>query len=168
MKRVLTASILGLAASVATSFGQATYYFDTYAAATTGFADSGKVEFANNAVVGAGFTADLLWHDQGNSLSGDLALAIPVSADGYIRGGTVTFDPTWTGTPLDLTISVSGPGGFSGSLAWTEPAQTPGAGYELFTAMPTTPLIVTAVPEPTTLALAGLGLAGMMIFRKRA
>jgi len=188
MKRALIASIIGLAASAASTFGQAQYFFDTYLAATS--APAGEVLWSSNAslapagragsavTVADGFVADLLWHDLGNGLTGDLGLAIPTSTQGgdagYISDSVpVSFDPTWTGSALTLTVEVWKGASFanataSGSLSWTEAAQTAGAGYEAFQNMPQVPIIVSeAVPEPTTLALAGLGEAGLLMFRKR-
>jgi hypothetical protein len=183
MKRALIASILGMAASVVSSYGQAQYFFDTYQAA--GATPAGSLQWTSvqafapagragaQVLVSDGFVADLLWHDLGNGLSGDLGLAVPTTnlggVDGYIAGPNVSFDPTWTGAALTLTINVvsTGPLAASGSLSWTELAQTAGAGYEAFQNMPQVPIIVTGVPEPTTMALLGLGAAGLLIIRKR-
>lgn len=191
MKRALIATILGLAASVASSYGQATYYFDTYltygpasnpimwgAIAPSGLA--GTVASNNQSLV-----ADLLW--QVGTASGTANL-LPVQVDqyGFIENGfsanngpgetQVIFDPTYVGgTPINFTIQVWQGANFAGatykgSETWTDPGSAVGAGFNAFgaPAFPAGSIIVNGViPEPTTLALAGLGAAGLLMFRKR-
>ena len=187
MKRAIIASILGLA-SVVSSFAQADYYFDTYLASTSG--NDGRVFWsatpslapagqANTAVGNAaGILADLTWTD--GTHSGDLGVAIPLSSNGgkdsYIQGGEFLFDPSYVAqTPITFTIELW-QGGASyaslndtarGSLTWNDGGSAVGAGPSAFAAQPTGPIYVALVPEPTTLALAGLGAAGLLIFRKR-
>jgi hypothetical protein len=188
MKRVLIASILGLAASVASSYGQASYLFDTYLGTpTTAPAGTGVVTWttdnslapvgeAGAAVLdGEGFKGDLLW--QVGALTGDVGVAIPV-VGGYITdavnnsGNPVTFDPSYvSGTPIIFTIEAWQGASFAtgtakGTLTWTDPGEVLGTGFHTFSL--SSPITVAlAVPEPTTLALAGLGAAGMLLFRKR-
>jgi hypothetical protein len=197
MKRVLIASILGFASSIVSSYGQADYNFDTYAASSSSNVHQGKVQWSSNAslapagmaglTVGAGFSADLLWAS--GALSGDLGLSVPVSADGYIRGLEEIFDPTYTpNTPITFTIQAwSGGSAFgvgntaNGSISFVDAGSAVGAGPTLlgagpgplgsspnsFPLSPITVELTTIVPEPTTLALAGLGAAGLLMFRKR-
>jgi hypothetical protein len=192
MKRALIATILGLAASVASSYGQASYVFDTYfGIAAVGAAPSaGVVQWTTTASLApagqagvpvldaAGFKGDLLWSVASGpgAGSGDLGLAIPVTG-GYIQQQTiVNFDPTYTvaGIPITFTIEAFNGASYAtstayGSLVWTDAAgEVPGTGAKAFAL--TLPIVVSqaaAVPEPTTLALAGLGAAGLLMFRKR-
>jgi len=187
MKRVLVASILGLAASVVSSYGQANYIFDTYLAAST--VPAGQVQWTTatslapagkaGTAVGnsAGFVADLLWSDSDGT--GDLGVAVPLSTssgghDSYIQAGNVTFDNAYLVGPITFTVDVwSGGTNYvtataRGSLTWTEPGNPANTGYSAFVAMPQTPIYVAqTIPEPATFALAGLGAAALLIFRRR-
>jgi hypothetical protein len=118
-----------------------------------------------------GFTADLLW--QVGATTGDLGLSIPTYnsagfGNGFIFDQTsVSFDPAYAGGPITFTINV-GNGVATGTETWTEPGMGAGNPPVLFSALPQVPIVVSlSVPEPTTLALAGLGAAGMLLFRKR-
>jgi hypothetical protein len=201
MKRALIASILGLATSVASSYGQANYAFDTYSSSlaspqgqvfwssTSSLAPAGRA--GSLATVADGFQADLLWAV--GATTGDLNLTIPISLQGAAGpGGTptsgwivdpsgVSFDPAYVGGPINFTVqlwqgasyaaaSQAGSGLGSGSTTWTEPGMLPGGSPVLFADEPLLGFNVAlspVVPEPTTLALAGLGAAGMLLFRKR-
>jgi hypothetical protein len=195
MKRALIASILGLAASVASSYGQAAYFFDTYLGAgspavagqvgwtsTTALAPAGRA--GSLVTLADAFHADLLWAV--GATTGDLGLlnTVPVSGGvlGYIQDPTsVTFDPSYTTGAISVTIQIwqgasyaaasqAGSGLGFGSVSWVEPGTTGGFPPIPFAAEPagiTSVSLSAVVPEPTTLALAGLGAAGMLLFRKR-
>ena len=198
MKRALIASILGLATSVASSYGQASYAFDTYSAASSLVnPKQGQVQWSSTASLAPvgrngqnvstildSFHADLLWAV--GATSGDLGLSVPTSIHNLIDGwivdpSTVSFDPAYAGGAINFTIEVwqgasyaaasqAGSGLGSGSSTWTEPGMTPAGSPVLFAAEPTGAILVAlspSVPEPTTLALAGLGAAGLLMFRKR-
>jgi hypothetical protein len=127
--------------------------------------------------------ADLLWAV--GATTGDLLLSIPVlpvnAVNGYIVSGGVAFDPAYIGGPINFTVQVwqgasyaaasqAGSGLGSGSTTWTEPGTVPATPAIFFANEPAGGFSVAlspAVPEPTTLALAGLGAAGMLLFRKR-
>jgi len=123
----------------------------TFTAATdpkgyTGF-DLGKFQLGNAAFtvpgVSAGGVAVIqlkFWFDGVGGLFANYAAA--AAGGGYV--GTVTFNnPT------------SNPGG------------TPPTPDQQLTGMPSVILAAAPVPEPTTLALAGMGAAAMLIFRRR-
>jgi hypothetical protein len=177
MKRQLLVSILGLAASATTVCGQINIYFDTYLASRGSPAgqvcwwlDSTPVKDTD------GFKADLLWSV--GALSGDLGLAVPTSTtldgSGWINPPlSVSFDPMYVSGPINLTILVWQGASWStsdvkGSLSWTEPGVIPGNPPETFQNMPQVPIYVgIPIPEPTTLSLAGLGAAALLIARRR-
>jgi hypothetical protein len=188
MKRALIATILGLAASVASSYGQASYIFDTYLGVANGApANAGFVQWTSTASLApAGengqnvldselFKGDLLWSVASGpgAGSGDLGLAIAVTGGEIQQNTQVQFDPTYvSGTPITFTIEAFNGANYAsssakGSLVWTDSAgEVLGTGYK--TLGLTAPIVVAnAVPEPTTLALAGLGAAGLLMFRKR-
>jgi len=62
-------------------------------------------------------------------------------------------------------------GGFVGTVTFQNPTSNPGGAPPVpagkLTGMPSINLVAAPVPEPTTLALAGLGAASLLIFRRR-
>jgi hypothetical protein len=197
MKRVLITSILGLAVSVVSSYGQADYFFDTYGPVGATGAALGQGEFFWNStpalapagLAGLGVTAAdnvfavLNWSVASGPGAGSGSLTpVQVGLSGFpdleaATAGEAVFDPTYvSGTPIQFTLQyyqganfASAP--YNGSVSWTDPGMVTGAGAVFFdsAAFPHEQFIISAtIPEPTTLALAGLGLAGLMIFRKRA
>jgi len=105
------------------------------------------------------------------------------SATGYIEGGTIATISSYTSGPISFEILAwvasgngAGDGSFTGSrysdvnniFTWTESSIATGqsaAGY--FQALNGN-AVLNPVPEPTTLALAGLGgLASLMAFRRK-
>jgi hypothetical protein len=191
MKKTLVATLLGLA--VASSYGQGIIQFDNYFNA---FAQGSQqfVNYANDGALGAlsGMTvgSDIsveLYYALGTVGSFASLTAIPTSTVA-IGGGNPTLpgDPTWGGQFAAGTITI--PGWATGqsvtfgytafnaghtitgqSGLWVEPATSmaPIGGVAL--EMVNGPLGATVdlqVPEPSTLALAGLG-AAMLIIRRR-
>jgi hypothetical protein len=175
MKRNLVASVLGLAASAVVAYGQSAVLFDNYlsgqpvqwtsdaAGAPPGRAGS-LVEFAD------GFVANLLW--QFGTTTGDAGLRVPVGlpAPGYFSGPMVSI--TGYSAPSFITFTVQAWTGMDyasstarGSLSWIEPSLSPGPVNPLN--MPG-PLIVQYIPEPSVLALTGLGLGAALIARRRS
>jgi hypothetical protein len=186
MKRALIATILGLAASVASSYGQANYVFNTYgpsAGAPAGVVTwSSVASLAPAGEAGLGVTtadavkANLLW--QVGATTGDLGLAVPTTTDGgfdgWIEYGPVVgVDGAYTGGPITFTIEVWQGNSFltaayRGTETWTEAGPSgPALPAIQFANLPQVPITISAVPEPTTLALAGLSAAGLLMFRKR-
>jgi hypothetical protein len=196
MKRALIGTILGLAASVASSYGQATYLFDTYLPLAEPTGPSGQIMWgavAPDSLAGTlsssdqNLVANLLW--QIGTASG-IANTSPVQVDQYglitdayspnagVGTTEVSFAPGYAGAAITFTIQVwqTGVGitGFAdavykGSETFTDPGITPGSGYSKFdpSTFPDASITVTGVPEPTTMALLGLGVAGLLIIRKR-
>jgi PEP-CTERM motif len=102
----------------------------------------------------------------------------PVVA-GYIQGGGVTI-PGYVSGPVSFEILAwiaTGNGalggtyatsGYNGSYVWTEPSIAPNPSPAGAFGNMTGNAVLTAVPEPTTLALAGLGgLASLVMLRRK-
>jgi hypothetical protein len=137
--------------------------------------------------VGAGFSAALYWGPLGSAEGAVIQLGAttaPFAGNGFIAGGVRT---TGAGTAPGAqgTFQVRAwDGGFatyeqafaaaSGLLGKTplfnnntgDPGATP-PGTPAPLAGWTAPLLVEAVPEPSMIALAGLGVASLLIFRRR-
>jgi hypothetical protein len=77
----------------------------------------------------------------------------------------------WTGSATTYAQAVaSGTAYYGVSTVFTNPTGGPGnppANPASLVGMPSLVLTTTPVPEPSTFALAGLGLAGLLIFRRR-
>jgi len=147
-----------------------------------------KVVLTSGAAVGAGYSAGLYWAPLGSST---FVLLTPIAAvnggSGFIAGGTRT---TGVSTPEGAsgTFRIKAwNGGFAtyedalalGNSINTLAGQTPI--FTNATGAPngspptpagllsgwTAPIVVVPIPEPATIALAGLGAAALLIFRRR-
>ncbi len=200
MKRTIALSVLGLVAGVATTFGQGTILFDSYAASIpTTF-----VNFDTGAIIRpfpAGITAALMYSltpitdpaGIGNLLAGwSPAYQYPDSSspanglmtasfyagpdgDGFFSGGgnnAFFFLPTYLdGAPVYFEVIAYSGSSYATALnrghsaAWGQ-ALTTGLSQPLPIAF--APFNVYGIiPEPTTLALGGLGLAALFLFRHK-
>jgi hypothetical protein len=170
MKKALIASMLGIAASAMTSFGQGHISFDNYVT----FGSTGapiRLNTTGNPLVPTGGSVQL-WYQLGT--------AADASATGTLLG-TTTFGSGGTGAGyynggfLDVLNYVSG------NISFTVVATSPGYAGKSSTLVlstiatgPATPteldipsFNLDPVPEPSTFALAGLGSAALLIFRRR-
>ena len=191
MKKVIVMSVLGLAASVATSYGQGIILFDTYISTpqvlTTYFNGPSA-----GSTIGTAFSAELYYAlgtvtDPVDATAGSIAspvsgafTALPASisqvfGDGSVQdgnnvqiaaygSGAISFEILYTGTVGGVTYS-----GRSG--AFTE-SKINVLGQPVTAFGDNGPFVqsisVAAVPEPTTLALAGLGgLASLIALRRK-
>jgi hypothetical protein len=203
MKKSLIIGILGLAAGVATSYGQGYVVFNTYAANNS---NSYFTTYGNGPSVGAlvpgTFTGELLYSL--SSISDTASTASGALTAGWTVGPTGTFGDTAvpgtvTGPDLFLPTYVAGttiwfefaafsgasygaslvPGQYAGhsasfsqqmatglTLPWVAdgmPGAANGNGSGLISGWN----VFTPVPEPTTMALAGLGGLALLLFRRK-
>ena len=186
MKKQVLASILGAAGLLglsATSYGQAQIFFDNYVASPyfnvqyvgTGAAAGANVSVQLGYAVGAGQTSGFTLLPDVVAINPNLSQAnggAGPAVGGWFQGPIETLTGVAAGSAVTLELlgfTTSGPS-WTGSLIWTEPAATLGGNglpASDFTGM-TSSLILNPVPEPTTLAIAGLGgLASLLAFRRK-
>jgi hypothetical protein len=183
MKKSVLIAILGVAACAATSYGQGYVVMNSYSA--NGLTGALTTMPDGVTPVAGTFTAELFYalgtvSDPGNGgpISG-LFTAIPSSLvnydlnnDGYFQLSSTVTVPTYASGAVSFEIWASGPGfqGRSGSFTESTIASSASASPNFFgdngPGMPN--FSVSPVPEPTTLALAGLGgLASLVAFRRK-
>jgi hypothetical protein len=187
MKKALFTSIIGLAAAVS-SYGQGSVFFSTYTGTVyqpIKYAAPLPSGTAAGQTIGSGFTAQL-YYGLGSGLAfsalsplSGATQAVGTQLAGYVTGGIVTI-PGYSSGPVTFAIvayngtdwgttlaSASGIATLLGNVAtWTEPsiAASPNPAG-LFGNVPA--ITVSAVPEPTTMALAGLGSLALLAVRRR-
>lgn len=190
MKKALIASILGIAVSVASSYGQGYIVMENY---YNGGVDPSSAVYSTISFggqpVGANWSAELLFRIGANPF-----VVVAGSATHFYPGSTTGGSPLTDGAGLFLGANQVIPGYVSGSVDFmlqvfngTDFATSSLKGTSpIFTinGLQTNPLLPAndlinqgaggglqplniVVPEPTTLALAGLGSAALLIFRRR-
>jgi len=196
MKKTLVASILGVVASaaiVASAQAQGFIKFDTYNAAsynpikytldTAALTAGGLSPALAGTTVGSGFQA-AVYYALGTGFSSLSQLTLVPGAvatvgtivPGYVTSGAITIPGYTSGAVTFAVVAWSGGASFDASnlkgssALFVEPGLATGAlpvnGFTVgVPQIYVTP--VTAVPEPTTLALAGLSGAALLIFRRR-
>mgnify|MGYP003572430121 CR=1 len=179
MKRTVALTILGVAAAT-TAFGQGTIQLDNYSA---GASYNQVVWDATGTAVQDPLELQLYYSltpttDIGAMTAGITTSIVPgITYDngfgpgGYFTGGAQTIAGwdqgarnavTFTVVPTDPNLLVVGNG------FWQEPGSNindAGSPANALSAFPV--LRIGVVPEPTTFALAGLGAAALLIFRRR-
>jgi PEP-CTERM motif len=192
MKKSIFIAVLGLAAGVASSYGQGFVAFNSYSAnglgATTSF-------FNGGALLPAGYTAELFYAigtvadpvDMNSaasitsaptgltllagSASGYASSGASAGFPGYFDGGVMTI-PGYSSGAVTFEIWAFGPNeqGRSGAFTMTGIAASTSVPVSFFgdNGAPMPNFVVAPVPEPTTLALAGLGgLASLVALRRK-
>jgi len=181
MKKTIFIAVLGMAACAATSYGQGYISFNSYSAdqsagAITTFGNGPL----NGSPVPGTFTAEL-YYALGAVSSGFTALpstitAYDASGDGYFQGGTATI-PGYSSGAVSFEIFATGTynsvvySGFSAPFTESTIASSLSSPLTSFgdngPGMPNFSVLA-PVPEPTTLALAGLGgLASLVAIRRK-
>jgi hypothetical protein len=182
MKRILIASILGIAASVTTSYGQGNILWDTYTVAAAGT----QIVWGNPAgpggTVGAAVTdSSIVMGLYAGANSGAVnsllasahiydAIDFATYGGGWIVGQAFQIPTTlWSGTQTVFFQERPITAGITGNSAiWSE--------SDAIVSVSTPPgqmangpagFAIIGVPEPTTLTLAGLGAAALLAYRRR-
>jgi hypothetical protein len=192
MKKVLITSLMSIAATVA--FGQGTVFFANDSATLTSPPDRLiRFETSNLPAVGTNIQVQLYVGAAGANSSSLTPIA---AAPGRLRASTTTIPGVWSGggdrtlTGFNfgqaVTLQVrawdiafgstyeaalanpanAGLIGASSTFAYQIPA-TPSNPVGDFFMVNFTGFTVAAIPEPSTFALAGLGAAALLIFRRR-
>jgi hypothetical protein len=176
MKKSIVASIIGVVATVAaieSSYGQGSVFFNNYGATTDAIITFGGAP-------ATGLTATLLYQFGGGALTplGN-ATAFNPAIPGYFTGPIVTIPGNiaagtgYVGGPISFVVQAYNGADYASSLirgqsalftlpsiaTGTQPVGEFGAGLLSFQ--------VTTVPEPSTLALIGLGTGALLFLRRR-
>jgi len=195
MKKSVILAVLGLAAGAITSFGQGSIAFDAYFANSSSGAT--KITFqSGGGLVGAGYTADVLysltpitdaagsgaltpgWLTSGSGAPSVNNVSAPFETGGkagwFVSPSLFTLTPYTTGTTVYFEVigyttgdsyanaPVRGHSASFSDVLATGAIQPAYAQFSSFTLAPV------ATPEPTTLALAGLGgLASLVALRRK-
>ena len=180
MKKTIIASLLGIAAAT-NAFGQGAIQFDNYTQGTYnqvswGFAPGHPAGTAINDVAvqmqlyfaeGTGLTFGQLTPGVTGEIDVTRQYVGAAGPGGWFSGPTQVL-PTWQpGDVFTFCVVVTGPSGYLGQTPlWQESTaihstMSPVSGFLNF------PGFILMIPEPSTLALAGLGSAALLIFRRR-
>jgi len=172
MKKILLTTIAVAGCGVG-AFGQGTIIFENANVSSAAIRTS-----PGNALTGSGLTVELLWFNGSsfvveNTFTSTYTGGGTVSqGPGFFNAGQVTL-PTYNaqGT-FEVEASYNGYSGTTASFTATEgepPTLGPGT-----TAVHPAPagswngsMTLTQVPEPSTIALGGLGVAALLLFRRR-
>lgn len=179
MKKSIVASIIGVVATVAgvqSSYGQGSVLFNNYSSSATG-----AIVTQNGVPVSTGFTAGL-YYGFGTLTDPSQLTLLPLTkpfGSGGLAGyfgydGTIATIPGYTAATGPITFQVVAYNGadYASSSAkgastlftlqsiatGLTPAGEFGPGFQAFTV---------AVPEPSTLALIGLGTGALLFLRRR-
>lgn len=195
MKKILV-TLTAVAVSALTMYGQGRVLFNNYVsgnAITVGAANMGASGGAAGANVGANYSVQLLWSagsfaDLASFLASNPSSSTPVAffgatggspgtdGAGLFDGGTVAFGGAagaytaltraWFNGGANSTYAAAlaanantGQSALFSINATAAPTPAPNTTFGSFT--------VGVVPEPSTLVLAGLGLASLLVFRRR-
>jgi hypothetical protein len=183
MKKVILATLMaGLVPMIASAQGTVSFQTST--------ANHRVLQTDGSTPVGTGFSAALYWGALG-SLEGDLmqlgASTGVTSGTGFlVNGGVRTTGPAtaggaqgtfqvraWNGAFSTYELAFAGAQAtslFGRTTPFANPTGDPNGtppGTAAQLSGWTTPITVSAIPEPSTIALAGLGVASLLLFRRR-
>jgi hypothetical protein len=178
MKKSILIAVLGMAACAATSYGQGYVVMNSYLANSA----VGAITTYGGVPVDSTWTAELYFAlgtvsgSAGPGLPGGAFTALPSSLvnfdannDGYFQLISTVIVPGYSAGPISFEIVTDGVLYHSGSFTESSVGTSAGAPPSIFgDAGPGMPNIVIPAPEPTTLALAGLGgLASLVALRRK-
>jgi PEP-CTERM motif len=178
MKKSVLIAVLGVTACAATSFGQGYVVMNSYLAN----AGAGAISTTSGGVpLDSTWTAELYFalgtvsDSAGLGLPSSAFTAIPSSLvnfdannDGYFQLSTPVIVPGYTSGAISFEILVDGVayhgGSFTESTLQTSASSPPNAFGDNGLGMPN---LIVPVPEPATLALAGLGGLSLLALRRK-
>jgi hypothetical protein len=185
MKRTVALALLGVAAAAATSaYGQGYFIFENYNSSPASPIITSPAD-GSIAVDNTGATAGTqiqIWGAEGagvpaNSLSLIQGLNTWSSFPGYLDPNTTVVNlDTWTAGPWTFQLRAAGTVGSRDVDTLLSRGQTFDVNNIVTSVTPAPPpntyigdgfTVVGVIPEPTTFALAGLGAAALLIFRRR-
>ena len=183
MKRSILAAILGVSGAVS-AFGQGHVLLSNYLASpyaqvywSGGANDNHALTAADGLTFQMYYGAGVVGSFAGLTAGGTFTIANDPSSTvydpgaGHGPGGYWNIDQAfpWTSGPETFAYTVITPGYTGTSALWQENSAITSTANPANGGLGSIGLAVTptAVPEPTTMALAGLGAAAMLIFRKR-
>lgn len=176
---------------VCTAFGLAAYAQGTVNFQNVGGGANAPVLLSDGVTkAGAGYTAALLAGPTASSMTQIATTALLSTSPGYFLGGVQTITGIAAGGSAEFLIEIWNSGTYSSfaqaqsantpnAFAWSNggaalttttgnPTTTPAGLPSSLTALGTTPIVLNSgVPEPSTLALAGLGAVALLMFRRR-
>lgn len=194
MKKSLVLAIVGLAAGVVASYGQGTVQFSSYIA--NGGVGATTTIFGTSTLVDSSFKAQLYYSfgtvadavDNGsaasissapgagltllNGVTGTFATGAAVGQNGYFDYGAIQIPGYTSGAITFEIVAYNGADWASSTLRGRSGAFTMGSILTLpspadsMSGMPNF-FVAQTIPEPTTIALAGLGLASLALIRRR-
>jgi MYXO-CTERM domain-containing protein len=162
------------------AYGQGQFFFsnrDTTAnpPVTARFFLPSDPQTATGSSVGTDYTVTLLGGPKGTATSALKPLdpstttfrgAAGTTLAGYVTPATVTVPGVDVNGSADILVKVSGPGG-TFSQVFNVPSLGGGAITPPTIPLGSSALLLTPVPEPTTLALGALGLGALLAIRRR-
>jgi len=178
MKKSILIAVLGVAACAATSYGQGYVVMNSYSANN----GAGAITTSGGVPVNGTWTAELYFalgtvtDSAGLGLPSSAFTAIPSSlvnydanGDGYFQLSSTVIVPGYSSGAISFEIVTDGTIYHSGSFTETTLQNSAASSPNLFGDNgPGMPNLVIPVPEPTTLALAGLGgLASLVALRRK-
>jgi len=180
MKKLIIA-LAALMVSVA-AYGQGSFVFNNRIGTEVNARFVADTDAANTSSIGSpNWTVNLLGGPQGAPVSALVPLtagpgttlpttfrgAPGTTTAGYVTSATAIVPGVAVNSPASVVVRVLGPNGFTQDFG---PYNVTLGGDTITPPnlqLGTSPLIVTAIPEPTTLALGALGLGALLLMRRR-
>lgn len=181
MKRNIVASVLGVVAcvaSVASSYGQGSVWFQNYNNTPNAPIQYAASEAKAGQYIGAPFRVDLLYQFGASALTPVATTSLfsvdspnQATGSGFFNGSIVTI-PGYVSGAINFTVQAYNGADYASSvIIGSQTFQVPGIATG--TTLPSgfgptfTAFTVATVPEPSTLALIGLGTGALLFLRRR-